>query len=28
VLRNAGVGDFSSYAVDPARPLLPDLFLD
>jgi citronellol/citronellal dehydrogenase len=28
VLAAAGVGDFSRYAVDPARPLLPDLFLD
>jgi len=28
VLREAGTDDFSSYAVDPARPLLPDLFLD
>jgi len=28
VLREAGVEDFSGYAVDPAQPLLPDLFLD
>jgi citronellol/citronellal dehydrogenase len=28
VLREAGVADFSAYAVDPAAPLLPDLFLD
>ena len=28
VLREAGVTDFSKYAVDPGRPLLPDLFLD
>ncbi|MBC7991553.1 MAG: NAD(P)-dependent oxidoreductase [Luteimonas sp.] len=28
VLREAGVADFSQYAVDPDRPLLPDLFLD
>ena len=28
VLRDAGVGDFSRYAVDPTQPLLPDLFLD
>jgi citronellol/citronellal dehydrogenase len=28
VLRDAGVTDFSAYAVDPAQPLLPDLFLD
>lgn len=27
-LREAGVTDFSRYAVDPAQPLLPDLFLD
>jgi citronellol/citronellal dehydrogenase len=27
VLREAGVTDFSGYAVDPSRPLLPDLFL-
>ena len=27
VLREAGVSDFSGYAVDPTRPLLPDLFL-
>jgi citronellol/citronellal dehydrogenase len=27
VLREAGVTDFASYAVDPASPLLPDLFL-
>jgi len=27
VLRDAGVTDFASYAVDPAAPLLPDLFL-
>ena len=28
VLAEAGVGDLSVYAVDPAQPLLPDLFLD
>ena len=28
VLRAAGVTDFSRYAVDPGRPLLPDLFLE
>ncbi|MCK7594628.1 SDR family oxidoreductase [Pseudomarimonas salicorniae] len=28
VLREAGVEDFSAYAVDPDQPLLPDLFLD
>jgi len=28
VLRASGVSDFSGYAVDPAQPLLPDLFLD
>ncbi|HST45016.1 MAG TPA: NAD(P)-dependent oxidoreductase [Luteimonas sp.] len=28
VLREAGIDDLSGYAVDPARPLLPDLFLD
>jgi len=28
VLREAGVTDLSVYAVDPAQPLLPDLFLD
>ncbi len=27
VLREAGVEDFSGYAVDPSRDLLPDLFL-
>ncbi|MCM2337553.1 MAG: NAD(P)-dependent oxidoreductase [Lysobacter sp.] len=27
VLREAGVNDFTGYAVDPSRPLLPDLFL-
>ena len=27
VLREAGVTDFSRYAVDPAREPLPDLFL-
>jgi citronellol/citronellal dehydrogenase len=27
VLREAGVTDFSQYAVDPTQPLLPDLFL-
>lgn len=27
VLREAGVTDFGAYAVDPAAPLLPDLFL-
>ncbi len=27
VLREAGVTDFDRYAVDPTRPLLPDLFL-
>jgi len=28
VLREAGVTDLGRYAVDPSRPLLPDLFLD
>ncbi|KFN49149.1 SDR family oxidoreductase [Arenimonas composti] len=28
VLRERGVTDFGRYAVDPAQPLLPDLFLD
>ena len=28
VLREAGMADFSGYAVDPSRPLLPDFFLD
>jgi citronellol/citronellal dehydrogenase len=28
VLREAGVADFTGYAVDPTQPLLPDLFLD
>jgi citronellol/citronellal dehydrogenase len=28
VLREAGVHDFAAYAIDPAQPLLPDLFLD
>lgn len=28
VLRETGVHDLSGYAVDPAQPLLPDLFLD
>ena len=28
VLREAGVSDFAGCAVDPAQPLLPDLFLD
>ena len=28
VLRAAGVEAFDRYAVDPSRPLLPDLFLD
>ena len=28
VLREAGVTDFSGYAVDPSKPLLTDLFLD
>ncbi|WP_024889393.1 SDR family oxidoreductase [Luteimonas huabeiensis] len=28
VLREAGVEDFSGYAVDPSKPLYPDLFLD
>ena len=28
VLRAAGADDLDRYAVDPARPLLPDLFLD
>ena len=27
VLREAGITDFERYAVDPAQPLLPDLFL-
>jgi citronellol/citronellal dehydrogenase len=28
VLREAGMSDFSAYAVDPRQKLLPDLFLD
>jgi len=28
VLREAGITDLSGYAVDPSKPLLPDLFLD
>jgi citronellol/citronellal dehydrogenase len=28
VLREAGIRDFSAYAVDPRQKLLPDLFLD
>lgn len=28
VLSTAGISDFARYAVDPAQPLLPDLFLD
>ena len=28
VLAEAGITDLSGYAVDPTRPLLPDLFLD
>ncbi len=28
VLREAGVDDFSGYAVDPSQALLPDLFVD
>ena len=28
VLRKVGVGDLRSYAVDPSKSLLPDLFLD
>ncbi|KAF1722998.1 SDR family oxidoreductase [Pseudoxanthomonas wuyuanensis] len=28
VLREAGMDDFSQYAVDPSQPLLPDLFVD
>lgn len=28
ILRERGVTDFTRYAVDPSRPLLPDLFLD
>jgi citronellol/citronellal dehydrogenase len=28
VLREAGMADFSGYAVDPSQPLLPDFFLD
>jgi citronellol/citronellal dehydrogenase len=28
VLRETGIADFDAYAVDPAAPLLPDLFLD
>ena len=28
LLRERGVTDFSGYAVDPGRPLLPDFFLD
>jgi len=28
VLAEAGVTDLSGYAIDPAQPLFPDLFLD
>ena len=28
VLREAGIADFSGYAVQPGQPLMPDLFLD
>ena len=28
VLREEGIDDFSAYAEDPSKPLLPDLFLD
>ena len=28
VLREAGVSNFAPYAVDPSKPLLPDLFLE
>ncbi len=28
ILAQAGITDLSTYAVDPTRPLLPDLFLD
>jgi citronellol/citronellal dehydrogenase len=28
ILAEAGITDLSSYAVDPSKPLLPDLFLD
>ncbi|MFN7137488.1 MAG: SDR family oxidoreductase, partial [Thermomonas sp.] len=28
VLREAGVADFSGYAVDPSLPLLPDLYVE
>jgi citronellol/citronellal dehydrogenase len=28
VLRNAGIADLQKYAVDPSKPLMPDLFLD
>jgi citronellol/citronellal dehydrogenase len=28
VLAAAGITDLSGYAMDPSRPLLPDLFLD
>ena len=28
VLRQAGVTDFTHYAVDPSQPLLPDLYVD
>ncbi|MCR6495435.1 NAD(P)-dependent oxidoreductase [Thermomonas sp. S9] len=28
VLREAGITDFSGYAVDPAQPLLPDLYVE
>jgi citronellol/citronellal dehydrogenase len=28
VLAQEGIGDLKSYAVDPNKPLLPDLFLD
>ena len=28
VLHAAGIADLSHYAVDPTKPLLPDLYLD
>jgi len=28
VLAQVGITDLSGYAVDPSRPLMPDLFLD
>jgi citronellol/citronellal dehydrogenase len=28
VLLAAGISDLSAYTIDPAKPLLPDLFLD